>query len=57
MEDIQMPEDGDVNPDNGPRPEEMPDSKEHFNWNNIRPDNEGSVEDDFLYRVIDLGAF
>jgi hypothetical protein len=57
LEDIQMPEDGDVNPEDGPRPEEIPDSEEHFNWNNMRPDNGGTVEDDFLHRVIDSGAF
>ncbi|TAQ85758.1 hypothetical protein B7494_g5907 [Chlorociboria aeruginascens] len=57
MEDIQMPEDGYVNPDDCPRPEEIPDSEEHFNWNNMRPDNEGSVVDDFLHRVIDSVAF
>lgn len=54
--DIPMPEDGDITSD-GPRPEEIPDSKEHFNWNNMRPDNEGSVEDEFLQGVINSGAF
>jgi hypothetical protein len=52
-----MPEDGDVNPEDGPCPEEIPDSEEHFNWNNMRPDNDGTVEDDFFHRVIDSGAF
>lgn len=56
LEDIPTFEDGDVTFD-GPRPEAIPDSEEYFNSNNMRPDNEDSVEDEFLQGVINSGAF
>jgi hypothetical protein len=49
--------DGDIDPNNGLLPDNIPDTEEDSNWNDVHSYSEGTVEDQFLQKVIISGAF
>lgn len=56
FENIQIPEDGGITHDSL-HPEIVPDLEEDRYWNNLRPNDEDPMKDEFLLGVINSGAF